>query len=188
MPALQRYAPEPPTETDDVPPSTSNTILSRLFPLKSLPFYTHHPAFLPSIALAMLYLTVLSFSGQMVTFLIASGFSSTHVGAVRTASTALELSATWLSPRLVGRIGAVRAGMWSLSWQMGWLGLGVGWFFAGVGEDWNLNGLGPVLGLVGGVAMSRVGLWGYDLAAQSIIQDVRACSPFYLPNLAPTNL
>ena len=55
---------------------------------------------------------------------------------------------------------------------MTWLAAGASWFFA----DWAGDGkssLASVSGLVGGVILSRVGLWGYDLAAQNIIQDVR---------------
>ncbi|EOD52641.1 putative iron-regulated protein [Neofusicoccum parvum UCRNP2] len=97
--------------------STAN----RLLPVKFIPFYFKHQAFLPSISLSLLYLTVLSFSGQMVTFLLASGYNSIHVGIARTVSTIFELSATWIAPRIMRYIGAIRGGMWFLSWQMAWL-------------------------------------------------------------------
>jgi hypothetical protein len=77
-------------------------------------------------------------------------------------STIFELSATWISPRLIRRIGTVRAGTWSLSWQIIWLAAGVSWFIA----DWADNKTSSILSVVGGVILSRVGLWGYDLAAQ----------------------
>jgi iron-regulated transporter 1 len=82
-----------------------------MLPLSSILFYVHHSAFLPSIALALLYFTVLSFSGQMITFLLNSWYTSVHVGIARTVSTAFELSATWIAPRLMTRIGAVRGGI-----------------------------------------------------------------------------
>jgi hypothetical protein len=68
--------------------------------------------------------------------------------------------------------------MWSLSWQMIWLAAGVSWFMA----DWaeKKTSVLSVSGLVGGVILSRIGLWSYDLAAQNIIQDVR-CIPDPLP-------
>ena len=142
-----------------------------LLPMSSFLLYYRHPAFFPSFSLALLYLTVLSFSGQMVTFLLSVGFSSFHVGIARTVSTCFELSATWISPRLVKRIGSVRAGIWSLSWQMIWLTAGVSWFFADRSGS-SSNSLISVGGLVCGIILSRIGLWGYDLAAQNIIQDV----------------
>ncbi|KAK4446081.1 Ferroporti-1 [Podospora aff. communis PSN243] len=135
----------------------------------SLAFYVNHRAFLPSFALSLLYLTVLSFSGQMITYLISIGYTSLHVGLARTISTVFELSATWIAPRLMGRIGTVRAGIWSLSWQMIWLAAALGVFF-------NIHGssggrIPPATGLVVSVAMSRLGLWGFDLCAQNIVQD-----------------
>ncbi|POR31465.1 Solute carrier family 40 member 1, partial [Tolypocladium paradoxum] len=101
VPALRRT----PSGHDDTPPDPrhhpSRSWLNALLPLSSLPFYARHPALLPSLALALLYLTVLSFSGQMITFLLSVGYTPLHVGVARTASTAVELAATWAAPRLV---------------------------------------------------------------------------------------
>lgn len=146
------------------------TMSHRVLPIDSLPFYFRHPAFLPSFSLALLYLTVLSFSGQMITYLISVGYSSLHIGLARTVSTIFELSATWIAPRLMKRIGIVRGGIWSLSWQMIWLGAGMTWFFADVSGT-GTNSVASATGLAVAVALSRVGLWGYDLCAQNLIQD-----------------
>ncbi|TLS20846.1 uncharacterized protein PpBr36_10661 [Pyricularia pennisetigena] len=142
----------------------------RVLPIDSFPFYFRHPAFLPSFSLALLYLTVLSFSGQMITYLVSVGYSSLHVGVARTVSTVFELSATWIAPRLMKRIGIVRGGIWSLCWQMAWLAAAVAWFFADASGK-GTGGLSSATGLVVTVALSRIGLWGYDLCAQNIIQD-----------------
>lgn len=91
---------------------------SNLLPLNSIPYYFQHPAFLPSISLSLLYFTVLSFSGQMITFLLAIGYTSYAVGAARAVSTIFELSATWIAPKVQQHIGAVRGGIWFLTWQM----------------------------------------------------------------------
>ncbi|RAO68985.1 uncharacterized protein BHQ10_004997 [Talaromyces amestolkiae] len=144
--------------------------LKAIFPISSLHFYINHPAFVPSFALSLLYFTVLSFSGQMITYLVSVGYSTLYIGIARTVSTALELSATWIAPRMMKRVGVVRGGIWSLCWQMAWLGAGVTWFFA----DYNREGRDAIVaatGLAVGVALSRVGLWGYDLCAQNLIQD-----------------
>ncbi|KAF2232561.1 hypothetical protein EV356DRAFT_525114 [Viridothelium virens] len=128
-------------------------------------FYFRHPALHPSFALALLYFTVLSFSGQMLTFLLFSGYTSAIVGATRTISTIFELSATWIAPRVIKKIGAVRAGSWFLNWQMICLAAGVSLF-------WTLHGrIAAVSSLVASVALSRVGLWGFDLSAQMIVQE-----------------
>jgi len=60
---------------------------------------------------------------------------------------------------------------------MGWLALGGAWFFADVGGDGKVDGIGEAgkaMGLVAGVVVSRLGLWSYDLCAQGIVQDVSA--------------
>ncbi|KAK3376095.1 Ferroporti-1 [Lasiosphaeria ovina] len=140
----------------------------------SLAVYFSHPAFLPSFSLALLYLTVLSFSGQMVTYLISVGYSPLHVGLVRTASTVFELSATWIGPQVVKRIGVVRGGIWSLCWQMVWLAVAASWFLrSGLGspDDAGSSNMTAATGLVVGVVLSRIGLWGFDLCAQNIVQD-----------------
>lgn len=132
-------------------------------------FYYQHQAFLPSFALSLLYLTVLSLSGQMVTYLISVGYNSFHIALVRTLSVIFELSATWIAPRAMKRINAARAGMWFLSWQVLSLGAAVCFFWA---EPVSII---AASGLVAGTILSRVGLWGYDLCAQFIIQDVSIC-------------
>ncbi|RMD41694.1 hypothetical protein DV735_g3464, partial [Chaetothyriales sp. CBS 134920] len=89
-----------------------------LFSVQELVFYVHHPAFRPSFAGSLLYLTVLSFSGQMITFLLASGLTSLHVAIARTLSVILELSATWLAPLVMAHIGPLRSAIWFLNWQL----------------------------------------------------------------------
>uniref|UniRef100_D8QH90 Solute carrier family 40 member n=1 Tax=Schizophyllum commune (strain H4-8 / FGSC 9210) TaxID=578458 RepID=D8QH90_SCHCM len=129
--------------------------------------YFTHRAVLPSFAGALLYLTVLSFSAQMVTYLLAAGLSPLHIAAARTVSVACELSATWLAPLVMRRIGPVRTGIWFVSWQCVCLA-------AGTSAFWSLRATNARLGaaaLVAGSIISRVGLWGYDLSAQVIIQE-----------------
>ncbi len=129
--------------------------------------YFHHPAFLPSFASALLYFTVLSFSGQMVTYLLSAGYDSTQIGLTRTLSVAFEILATWLAPWLMGSIGPIRAGIWLASWQTVCL-------VSGIAAFWALQDR-PVLSasaLVGATILSRVGLRGFDLCIQIIIQEV----------------
>ncbi|KAL2144737.1 hypothetical protein VTI28DRAFT_8583 [Corynascus sepedonium] len=129
-------------------------------------FYFRHRAFLPSIAGALLYLTVLSFAGQMVTYLLSAGYTATQVGIARTLSVIFEVLATWVAPWLMGRIGPVRAGLWLSSWQLSTLVAGTVLFW--IFDD------KPVLsasGIVGGTILSRLGLRGFDLCVQIIVQE-----------------
>lgn len=127
--------------------------------------YFGHPAVLPSLAGALLYLTVLSFSGQMVTYLLAVGFTSIHVAIARTVSVGFEISATWLAPWASNRVGAVRSGIWFLSWQMLCLAVGIALFSVSQSAAWAAGYL------VSGTILSRIGLWGFDLSSQIIVQE-----------------
>ena len=118
------------------------------------------------MALSCLYLTVLSFAGQMVTYLLSVGFTSTEIGVIRTVSVAFEISATWLGPFLMTRIGVVRAGLWSISWQMFCIAAAVGLFVM------IQPPFAAAAGLIVGVVGSRVGLWVFDLCVQNIVQEV----------------
>lgn len=131
--------------------------------------YLKHRAFLPSIAGAILYFTVLSFGGQMVTYLLSAGYSSLQIGIARTLGVTFEVLATWVAPWLTGRIGAIRAGLWMSSWQVTMLAVGVSifWMF-----NLKSNSLIAASGLVGGTVFSRLGLRGVDLCLQLIVQEV----------------
>ncbi|KAL6871889.1 Ferroporti-1 [Trichoderma novae-zelandiae] len=129
--------------------------------------YFRHRAFLPSMACAILYLTVLSFGGQMVTYLLSSGYSSLQIGIARTFGVTFEVLSTWAAPWLMARIGAVRAGLWMSSWQVVMLAAGVCVFWMYEGED----SIVSASGLVGGTVLSRLGLRGFDLCVQLIIQE-----------------
>ncbi|KAL2135137.1 hypothetical protein VTI74DRAFT_9568 [Chaetomium olivicolor] len=146
-------------------------IASQILMIPSLRLYFGHPAVIPSFSLSLLYLTVLSFSGQMLTYLLASNIKLWQVGIIRGVSTIFELSATWIAPRLMKRIGVIRTGLWSISWQMTWLAGGVSWFFYYYGRGYPSTNLMPAAGLATAVAFSRIGLWGFDLSAQNIVQD-----------------
>lgn len=136
--------------------------------LATLSRYIRHAAFLPSVSLALLYLTVLSFSGQLITYLIAIGMSSATIALLRAVAAVFELTATWIGPLLNTRIGAVRSGIWFLNIEL--------LFIAGACTclwlpSTDSSRLPLVIGLVSCVIVSRTGLWGFDLSAQLIIQD-----------------
>ena len=133
--------------------------------VENLQVYTSQDAFLASMSLSILYLTVLSFAGQMVTYLLTVGYTSTIVSLIRMLSTGCEMSATWLAPWIMSKIGPVRTGIWFLSFQMISLGIAVLTFWTEQVPIWAASGL------VGGTVFSRIGLRGFDLSAQVIIQE-----------------
>jgi iron-regulated transporter 1 len=165
VPALR--VPKPPAKSPLQ--QQHNTLLSKLRSNASMLLsYIRHPAFLPSFALALLYLTVLSFSGQFITYLLAQGLSSATVAMLRGLAAVFELSATWLGPWLHTRIGAVRAGIWFLNAELIFIAFScvVLWLPAET-----VPSTATTFALVAAVILSRTGLWGFDLSAQFIIQD-----------------
>jgi iron-regulated transporter 1 len=152
----------------DVAPSSTHCRMAKAFTniLHSWTAYFHNPAFLASFALSLLFFTVLSFASQMTTYLLTLGFTSTHVSIMRLASVILELSATCAAPWLMNRIGAIRAGLWFINEQVLSIALAIGLFFYYRDEKMLAGGV-----LVAGVALSRLGLWGFDLNVQYLVQE-----------------
>ncbi|PSN71626.1 hypothetical protein BS50DRAFT_569285 [Corynespora cassiicola Philippines] len=128
--------------------------------------YVRNPAFLASFSLSLLYLTVLSFGSQMTTYLLTIGFTSLNVSVMRLVAVALELSATCAAPALMRKIGAVRSGLWFINEQLMSIALAIGLFSS-------LNSQSKLAGgaLIIGVSLSRLGLWGFDLCVQYLVQE-----------------
>jgi iron-regulated transporter 1 len=138
--------------------------------LAGLMLYIRHPVFLPSFSLALLYMTVLSFSGQMITYLLTLGLSSGVIGVLRGVSAVAEISATWLAPEVTDHIGSERAGIWFLNWQIICVTVACAFFW--IDDSPTVSAVGTVTAVIA----SRVGLWGFDLSAQTIVQDVGSLS------------
>ncbi|KAG8625654.1 hypothetical protein KVT40_006055 [Elsinoe batatas] len=170
-PALQSH---PSSMTSPSTSSSPPALLSRLTSWVSTAFssttadlyyYTTHRAFLPSMSLALLYLTVLSFGGQMINYLVSRTLTSLTIGLLRTASALFEISATFIAPLLMTRIGPVRSGIWLLNWQLICLAIATATMWV---QDSAIGGLWLFLPAV---MLSRAGLWGFDLSAQVLIQE-----------------
>lgn len=128
--------------------------------------YFMNSACLASFSLALLYFTVLGFGSQLTTYLLTLGFTSTHIAGMRLVSVILELSATCAAPLLMRCIGAVRAGLWFINYQLLTVILAITLFTLATPST-----LTAGLALVAGVTVSRLGLWGFDLCVQYLVQE-----------------
>ncbi|KAK9329057.1 Ferroporti-1 [Lipomyces starkeyi] len=162
-----------------------NNISDSAVPASASPLstYIHHDLFLPSLALSCLYFTVLNFGGQFVAYLLTVGYKPSVVGVLRTASVLFELSATWIAPIVMKKIGAIRGGLWFINWQA------ICCVVAAVAiyhsrspssGDVPIESADKFLfvfaskttaAAVVAVVCSRIGLWGFDLCAQLLIQE-----------------
>ena len=105
--------------------------------------------------------------GSMIAYLSQySQFSTPLIAGLRAIAVMVGIAATFLSPSVIGRIGPVRSGIWFLSWQTCFLFPVVAMMFLSIGERLQ-GGL-----LVGFVSISRLGLWGFDLSEQYLVQQV----------------
>ncbi|KAF8415642.1 Ferroporti-1 [Terfezia claveryi] len=93
-------SPSAPVMIGSAPPARGFGAYRRLLFEASLG-YIQHSIFMSSLAISILYLTVLNFSGQMVAYLLSIGYTSTQIGLLRTVS-----------------VGPTRAGLWFINWQM----------------------------------------------------------------------
>ncbi|KAF9691884.1 hypothetical protein EKO04_010044 [Ascochyta lentis] len=165
-PAAATETQHAPAGTHTVPRhSTLHTLQANLRPWND---YFQNPAFLASFSLSLLYLTVLSFASQMTTYLLTLGFTSTHVSLMRLTAVLLELTATCAAPLLTKKIGAVRSGLWFINEQLLTILLAIT-FFAATTPQPQLKLAS--LALVACIALSRLGLWGFDLCVQYLVQE-----------------
>ena len=116
--------------------------------------YTRHKIFLASLSLSLLYLTVLSFGGVMISYLKLVDYPEYLLGIMRAVAAGMGILATYLMPILSRRIGVVRTGLWSLwSETLALIPVVLAIALAGTLSKGTTSAL-----LFGGMALSRVGL------------------------------
>lgn len=72
------------------------------------------PVFLSSLAVSLLYITVLSFDGNMLGYLKTKRYDDTFLAIMRGLGVLTGLLGTVVAPTLERRLGSVRAGSWSI--------------------------------------------------------------------------
>jgi len=93
-------------------------------------------------------------------------FSTPLIGGLHAIAVVVGIAATFLSPPVIRWIGSVRSGIWFLSWQTIFLSpLPVALFLTLIKRL--QGGL-----LVGFVSISHLGLRGFDLSEQYLVQQV----------------
>ncbi|KAJ7069263.1 Ferroporti-1 [Mycena amicta] len=127
------------------------------------------PVFLSSLSISLLYLTVLSFEGTMLGYLKTLDFRDDFLAEMRGLCVLTGLIGTVVTVPLENKLGSARAGSWSI-WSMVVCLLPVMASFYIFGPR---NTLGAVL-LFGGMALSRIGLWSFDLIQTKQLQEALA--------------
>ncbi|XP_071738449.1 solute carrier family 40 member 2-like isoform X2 [Rutidosis leptorrhynchoides] len=126
--------------------------------------YLQQDVLLPGLSLAILYFTVLSFGTLMTATLEWDGIAAYIIGTGRGLSAIMGISATFLYPFMEARMSTLRTGLWSIWSQWACLLLCVG-------SIWVKNNTKSAYLLMAGVAVSRLGLWVFDLSVIQQMQD-----------------
>jgi iron-regulated transporter 1 len=128
--------------------------------------FVHHRIFAASLAVSMLYLTVLSFGGIMVSYLKMMGYSDWSLGVLRAVAGIAGMASTYIVPYLSAKIGIIRAGIWAL-WFESFTLVPVVLSLTSWGSQ---SAWGPFM-LFGGMSLSRIGLWVFDIAETILLQQ-----------------
>jgi iron-regulated transporter 1 len=134
--------------------------------------YIRQPVLLPAVALAMLYLTVLSLGFLMTAYVKHQGLTEVVVSIFRAAGAVTGILATFLYPWLHKRLGILTTGLLGMCYQLLMLlvaVLPVLLYQLGVPGSWSQQAL--LYCTLAGVALSRTGLWLFDLCVSQLLQD-----------------
>ncbi|GAA6000247.1 uncharacterized protein JCM10292_004052 [Rhodotorula paludigena] len=129
------------------------------------------PVFFSSLAISLLYMTVLSFEGSMLAYLKSHDYDDSFVAGMRGVGVVTGLLGTLLMPFLEPRIGLVRTGTWSILSEVITLVPALLAFFVGAPPDGERAPAYNDVLLFSGMALSRVGLWSFDLAQLKELQQ-----------------
>ncbi|CAI8601151.1 unnamed protein product [Vicia faba] len=127
--------------------------------------YLRQEVVFPGLALALLFFTVLSFGTLMTATLEWEGIPAYVIGIARGISAVIGIAATVLYPVLQHHISAIRTGLWSI-WSQ-WTCL-----LPCLAAIWIQTGMLSSYILMGSVAISRLGLWMFDLSVLEQMQNL----------------
>ncbi|CAO3570518.1 unnamed protein product [Mortierella alpina] len=125
--------------------------------------YTHHIVFLASLSYAIIYINMMSVSGTMIGYLQWRGFTAGSIALLKGVCTASELVGTIAMPILVRYVGLVRGGAWSV-----WLEVAT---LTPVLFSIYSDRLPVQIFIFAGMAVSRIGVWSFDLVITQIMQE-----------------
>lgn len=167
----------PPRRGDRIPALMNTIELHMKNSLSDWKEFVHHPIFLSSLAISCLYFTVLSFDGTMLSYLKAETYSDPFIAGMRGLNVVAGLLGTLTMPVLERKLGLIRAGHWSIWWEAICLVPVVISFYVGTPP---INERAPAWNaalLFGGMMLSRIGLWAFDLCQLKELQLALSTHP-----------
>ena len=131
---------------------------------RAIRIYLSQSISLAGIALALLYLNVLTFGAIMTAYLLWKGMRIETVGVWRGISSAIGLLGTVVYRQSVHRMSLEATGMWSILYQFACMSVSSASLFVG---DYDTS----LSLLIGSVCASRIGLWVFDISVTQLMQQ-----------------
>nr|XP_019044413.1 solute carrier family 40 (iron-regulated transporter), member 1 [Kwoniella bestiolae CBS 10118]OCF23343.1 solute carrier family 40 (iron-regulated transporter), member 1 [Kwoniella bestiolae CBS 10118] len=129
------------------------------------------PIFFSSTSMALIHLTTLSYDGTFISYIKAArGWDDTIIASMRGLCLVTGLIGTAVMPVLERKVGLERAGAWSIWYEVGCLAPVAVSFFYGTGKYGEHGPVWNSVILFGGIALSRIGLWSFDLCQLKELQ------------------
>ncbi|KAJ3551118.1 hypothetical protein NM688_g4920 [Phlebia brevispora] len=139
--------------------------------------FVKHPIFGSSFSISCLYLTVLSFDGTMLSWLKTHAFSDPFIAGMRAICVVAGLFGTFIAPFMEKRIGLIRAGNWAIWSELFCLIPVLVSFYVDPPRD-GMRSIGWNSALLfTGMALSRIGLWAFDLCQLKELQTALVDHP-----------
>ncbi|CEH15649.1 Iron transporter [Ceraceosorus bombacis] len=135
------------------------------------------PIFTSSITIALLYMSALSFDPQFIAYLKSeTTYSDAFVAGMRSICVFTGLMGTFYAPFSHRKIGLVRTGTWSLFILLLPLVLTLIALYIGAEPEKYRPAWNTAL-LFSGLAISRIGLWSFDLTQLQLVQTALSTHP-----------
>nr|XP_019010099.1 uncharacterized protein I206_04567 [Kwoniella pini CBS 10737]OCF48880.1 hypothetical protein I206_04567 [Kwoniella pini CBS 10737] len=129
------------------------------------------PIFFSSTSMALIHLTTLSYDGTFISYIKAArGWDDTIIASMRGLCLMTGLIGTAVMPLLERKVGLERAGAWSIWFEVGCLAPVALALFYGTGRYGEHGPVWNSVILFGGIAISRIGLWSFDLCQLKELQ------------------
>lgn len=126
--------------------------------------YITDNSFYASIPCAFLYLTVISFSGSMMSYLKWAGYSDIMIAVIRSLTIVMGIMATHIQPWYLSKVGTPRSALHFIWFEVTMMLFVLISFYTPLSHY-------SMFMLVIGFSLSRIGLWGFDLSQTQIMQE-----------------
>ena len=139
--------------------------------LHSFRLYFSTPVSLPGLALALLYANNMSYGGVMTAYVAWRGMPPPLIGLTRGISATIGLLGTIAFKYSSSYLSLQDSGMWAIVWQCAMLGVGFASSWIEETDVASRASRASLAMLIGGTALSRIGLWTFDMSVTQMMQE-----------------